>query len=71
MYKRQAPTRAKPAITRVDGIAELTFTDMGAAYTLDVECEQPMTNPTCTQDDTLMQVFAALRWVETPASKAR
>jgi hypothetical protein len=54
------PTRDDWSITRIDGIAELTFVDMGAAYTLDLECKHPATNPTCAEDATLERIARSL-----------
>lgn len=64
------PSKDAWSITRVDGIAELTFVDMGAAYTLDLECEQPLTNPTCVEDHTIEAIARTLALVDTPALRA-
>ena len=60
---------AAGAVTRVEGIAELTWYQDGVSYTLDLECERPLSNPTCTEDDTILQYASSLRVLQSAADK--
>lgn len=38
-------------LSRTHGIVTLTFEEFGVAYAIDVECERPLENPLCVDDD--------------------
>lgn len=38
-------------LSRTHGIVTLSFESFGVAYAIDVECERPMENPLCVEDD--------------------
>ncbi|MEZ4468106.1 MAG: hypothetical protein R3F60_21480 [bacterium] len=46
-----------PRISRTEGIVSLAFERFGVAYTLDVECQAPLTDPRCTDGLFIMGVL--------------
>lgn len=46
-----------PRISRTEGIVSLAFERFGVAYTLDVECQAPTTDPRCADGLFLMEVL--------------
>jgi hypothetical protein len=62
-------TPSQRTVTRMDGIAELTWMQFGVSYTLDLECPHPLTNPICTEDDTLVALAEGLRLLDTPTAR--
>jgi hypothetical protein len=47
-------------VSRDRGIARLTFHRFGVAYTLEVECAAPRTDPKCTSDEYILSLAQAL-----------
>jgi hypothetical protein len=40
-----------PVLSRTHGIVHVAFQAFGAAYSLDIDCQDPLENPHCTDDD--------------------
>lgn len=57
---RSTETTQPRRIARVRGIARLDFHRFGAAYTLEVECAAPQTDPRCTGDDYILSLADGL-----------
>lgn len=52
-------------VTRTHAIAELSFVVGDVAYSVGVDCVDPLANPRCAEDDYLLSLRAALRSVAT------
>jgi hypothetical protein len=50
-----------PHISRTHGIVQATFRRFGAAYSVEVTCEAPETDPRCTKDAYVRRLVAAMR----------
>lgn len=44
------------SLTRTHGIVSLSFEAFGVAYAIDVECENPLENPLCAEDDYVLSL---------------
>ena len=53
-------------ITRTDGIVSLSFTDFGAAYSIDIECARPTDDPRCTKNDYAIDLAESLAVLRGP-----
>lgn len=56
LLKAQPDIKDDLLITRVDGVVELGFNSFGAAYTLEVECAEPDSDPRCVGDDYIVEL---------------
>ena len=50
------PREEGHTLTRTHGIVTLTFEEFGVAYAIDVECERPLENRLCVEDDYVLSL---------------
>ena len=66
--KMPAPRPTGPAhyhLSRTHGIVDISFRAFGAAYTLSIECDAPLDDPRCTEDDFARAAMASVKRVLT------
>jgi hypothetical protein len=58
------PAGDAPRVSRTHGIVQATFRRFGVAYSIDVECAAPRTDPRCTGDAYVLGLVNAMRRLE-------